>query len=227
MGERGFWSPSHLGDVYLWLSKAHKNLTLNHAGGELHGSSPLQLFVVILQTCIWLIIDKIRPDSLELQGTSTPRHPLQVALILYNIHVRRIILLTHTRLPHLIPWTDASTTTWPLMALICTRLSCPVSFIHCIPMYIKLTVGAGWDGGRATSPPVHEADGLVAQLRPSLVYQKKGRDIPSLEMVGTPFRSTSWDECICTCRPKKKAKTFYSLKSPKTFLILPIEVFLC
>ena len=76
-----------------------------------------------------------------------------------------------------------------------------------IPMYIhvKLTAGAGWDGGRATSPPVHEADGLAAQLRPSLVCQKKG------EMVGTPFHSKR-DECICTavlghgCWPKKKSK---------------------
>ena len=74
------------GRRYLRLSKAHKNLTLNQGGGgELHA----RLHGVPFNS-LWSFI--ILHWMNRLQGTSNPRHPLQVALILYNgmcIHVRK------------------------------------------------------------------------------------------------------------------------------------------
>ena len=102
----------------------------------------------------------------RLQGISTPRHPLQVALILYNTCTANIN--THSlTLPDLLdprsnPDMTSNLHTSLLSGLGYTQYS-----------NVKLTAGPNWDGGRATSPPVHEADGLAAQLYPSLVCQKR------------------------------------------------------
>ena len=46
------------------------------------------------------------------------------------------------------------------------RVSLVRPCLYTVYSNVKLTAGAGWDRGRATSPPVHEGDGLAAQLRP-------------------------------------------------------------